>query len=85
MILEQIDINVLRELRAPNHCGWLAPVEIAERLDQPAWRIRASLQNLRRQFLVRRGSSVLQHWGEFSITEHGMVELARADQLRLVR
>lgn len=85
MTLEMVEVNILRELRAPNHGGWLTSAEIAESLDLPGWKVRATLNELRRKFLVKRGNITLGHWGEFSITETGMVELARADQLRLVR
>ena len=85
MILEIAEVNILRELRARNHAGWLTSAEIAERLDIPGWKVRAILNDLKHRFLVKRGNVSLGHWGEFSITENGLIELARADQMRLVR
>jgi hypothetical protein len=85
MRLEPSEVSILRELRSPTHVGWLDVVEIAERLDMPAWQVRANLYQLNARYLVTVGNRPLGHYGEWSITANGMVELARADTLRLVR
>lgn len=78
----RIEVEVMRALRANK--GWAGPGTIAEAIDLPIYVVRATLVNLRRQFLCQRGNTVHGHWGEWVITEHGLLELARSEQLRLV-
>ena len=77
-----MEIAVLRALRAGK--GWMAAAEVADVIDLPIYGTRATLISLRRRFLVARGGSVHGHWGEWSITEHGLLELSRSEQLRLI-
>lgn len=84
MITDLTEIRILTALRRPHHTGWLGPIEVAQALDLPSWQVRSVLVELRKRFLVKRGNAVLGHWGEYSITENGIQELAASSQLRLV-
>ena len=58
--------------------------EIAEAIDLPIYVIRATLINLRRQLPVDGAGLRPRTLGRMVITEHGLLELARSEQLRLV-
>lgn len=77
-----MEIAVLRALRSGR--GWMVAAEIAVLVDLPLYGTRATLNNLRRRFLVMRGNATHGHWGEWSITETGLLELSNSEQLRLV-
>jgi predicted ArsR family transcriptional regulator len=80
MLSDQYELDILRQLRRG---GWHSAGEIAAELELPIWAVRARLSELRRRHMVERGGP--GHWGQWSITERGLQELADAEQLRLVR
>lgn len=81
MFSDQYEIAVLTRLRGVPG-GYAGAVKLAELSGLPQYTVRSALSSLRRRRMAAPGGR--GHWGEYSITEHGLTELARIEQLRAV-
>ena len=80
MYSNQYELDILRTLNdTPG--GYAGPVQLSERTRLKQWTVKSTLSELRRRGMVERGGR--GHWGEWSITERGLEELATAAQTRL--
>jgi hypothetical protein len=70
--MTDLEPQILNQLRGT---GWMMPIELALALGAEPWQMRAALQALNRDGVVKRGTgAVSYHW---SITERGMQQLAQ--------